>query len=306
MQQAIERAAHDGTDYEHAYRLLMSDGAVKYVHVVARTVRDESDNLEYVGALMDITARKQGEEALRTTQAELAHVTRVTTLGELTSSIAHEVKQPLTAVVANGNACLRWLAAQPPNLEEARQAVGRIIKDGHRAGDVIGRIRALVKKTPPQKEWLDLDDILREVIALARGEVNRNHVSLQTQFSEELPLVRGDRIQLQQVILNLVMNGIEAMSGVNEGTHELLIHSSQNGANGVLVMVCDNGVGLDTETLAHLFDAFYTTKPTGLGMGLAISRSIIEAHGGRLWAEPNAPHGAVFQFTLPVEEERVP
>jgi PAS domain S-box-containing protein len=305
VRETLECAVHDGKDWDLEHRLLMPDGEVKYVHVVARAVRDESDNLEFVGALMDITARKQGEEALRTAQAELAHVTRVTTIGELTASIAHEVNQPLTAIVTNGNACLRWLAAQPPNLEEAREAVERIIKDGHRASEVIARIRALVKKTPPQKEWLDIYEIILEVIALARSEVQRHRVALQTQFSADLPRVHGDRIQLQQVLLNLIMNGIEAMSGVQPEPRELLVQSGNDGSNRVLIAVRDNGIGLDPKHLAHLFDAFYTTKPTGLGMGLAISRSIIEGHGGRIWAEANAPHGAVFQFTLPVEEERV-
>jgi PAS domain S-box-containing protein len=303
VRETVERASLDGKDFEHAYRLLMPDGSGKYVHVVARAVGEESDSIEFIGAVMDITARKQGEEALRIAQAELAHVTRVTTLGELTSSIAHEVNQPLAAIVTNGNACLRWLAGQPPNLEEARLAVGRIIKDGHRASEVIGRIRALVKKTPPQKEWLDINEILFEVIALARSEVQRHRVSLQTQLSGDLPLVRGDRIQLQQVVLNLVINGIEAMCGVNERPRQLRVRSEKDGVNGVLVAVRDSGIGLDTETLAHLFDPFYTTKSTGMGMGLAISRSIIEGHGGRIWAEPNAPQGAVFQFTLLAEDE---
>ncbi|MCW3094660.1 MAG: protein kinase [Chthonomonadaceae bacterium] len=305
VRQTIERAASERCGFDFEHRLRMSDGSVKYVRVVAHpSTSDEPGGLLFVGAVTDITESKQAVEALRTAQVELAHVTRVTTLGELTSSIAHEVNQPLTAVVSNGNACLRWLAAQPPNLDEARQAVGRIIKDGHRASEVVGRIRALVKKTPPRRDWLDINEILLEVIALANGEVQRHHVSLQTQLSLDLPRVRGDRIQLQQVILNLVINGIEAMSGVNVETRQLWIRSRQHGANGALVMVCDSGTGLGTETLAHLFDAFYTTKPAGMGMGLAISRSIIEAHGGRLWAEPNAPQGAVFQFTLSAEDER--
>jgi two-component system sensor kinase FixL len=253
----------------------------------------------------DITERKHAEEALRKAQAELAHVTRVTTLGELTASIAHEINQPLAAVVTNGNACLRWLAGQVPNLEEARQALGRIIKDGNRASQVIGRIRALVKKTAPRKDWFNINEVILEVIALARSEVRRNHVSLRSQLSEHLPLVVGDRIQLQQVILNLITNGIEAMRGVSEGSRDLLISSGRFESNGVLVLVRDSGIGLDSVNLDHLFDSFYTTKPDGMGMGLAISRSIIEAHGGRLWATPNAPQGAVFQFTLPPAREKV-
>ena len=253
----------------------------------------------------DITERKQAEAALQKAQSELAHVTRVTTLGELTASIAHEVNQPLAAVVTNGNACLRWLARQPPNLIEAQQAVERIIKDGHRASEVIGRIRTLVKKAPQRKDRVDINDIIREVIALAQGEVYRNRVSLMTQLSDGLPLVLGDRIQLQQVILNLIINGVEAMSGQKENPRELVINSRKDDSSGLLVAVRDSGIGLESVKLEQLFDAFYTTKREGMGMGLAISRSIIEAHGGRLWATANSPHGAVFQFTLPAEGERV-
>jgi signal transduction histidine kinase len=220
------------------------------------------------------------------------------TMGELTSSIAHEVNQPLTAIVTNGNACLRWLAVDPPNLDEAREVVGRIIKDGHRASEVVGRIRALVKKSPPRKDWLDLNGIILDVIGLARNEMQRQRVSLKTQLSDDLPPVLGDRIQLQQVVLNLVMNGIEALSGVVDKTRELLVSTGRHESNGVLVAVRDSGIGLDSEALDYLFDAFFTTKPDGMGMGLAISRSIIEAHGGRLWATPNELQGAIFQFTL--------
>ena len=252
----------------------------------------------------DVTERKQAEEALHKAQAELAHVTRVATLGEMTASIAHEVNQPLAAVVTNANACLRWLAHQPSNLAEARQAVGRIIKEGNRASDVIGRIRALVRKSPPRKDWLDINEILLEVIALSKSEVRRNRVALKPQLSDDLPLVLADRIQLQQVVLNLIMNGLEAMSGVVDRSRELHVSSVRHESNGILVAVQDSGKGIEPESLDHLFDAFFTTKPDGMGMGLAISRSIIEAHGGRLWASSNAPQGAVFQFTLPADGEK--
>ena len=253
----------------------------------------------------DITERKRAEEALHKAQVELAHVTRVATLGEMTASISHEVNQPLAAVVTNANACLRWLARQSPDLDEARAAVERIIRDGSRASEVIGRIRALVKKSPPQKDWLNINDIILEVIALARNEMHRNRVSLQTRLSDDVPLLHGDRIQLQQVILNLIINGIEAMNGIDEGRRELIVSTERetNGSNGLLIAVRDSGVGLNSENLEHLFDPFYTTKPDGMGMGLAISRSIIEAHGGRLWATLNTPCGAVFQFTLPQNSE---
>jgi two-component system, LuxR family, sensor kinase FixL len=253
----------------------------------------------------DVTERKLAEEALHKAQSEVAHVTRVATLGEMTASIAHEVNQPLAAVVTNANACLRWLARETPNLAEARDAVSRIIKEGNRASDVIGRIRALVKKAPPLKHSVDINEIILEVITLSRGEVHRNLVKFGHQLSDDLPLVFADRIQLQQVILNLIMNGIEAMSGVVDRSRELHISSGRHDSNGVLVAVRDSGKGIAPESLDHLFETFFTTKPDGMGMGLAICRSIIEAHGGRLWASPNSPQGAVFQFTLPPGSEKM-
>jgi signal transduction histidine kinase len=234
-----------------------------------------------------------------TAQAELAHVNRVTTMGQLVASIAHEVNQPVAAVITNAHAALRWLGAQPPDLEEGRQAIGHIIKDGNRAGEVIDRIRALMKKAPPRNDQLDINEIILEVIALTRSEVLRNGVSLKTLLAKDLPLIQGDRVQLQQVILNLIVNAAQAMSGVSERSRELLIGSGKDASIGVLVTVRDSGPGLNPESFDHLFDAFYTTKPGGMGMGLSICRSIIEAHGGQVWATANAPHGAIFQFTLP-------
>jgi C4-dicarboxylate-specific signal transduction histidine kinase len=233
-------------------------------------------------------------------KAQLAHIARVTTLGELTASIAHEVNQPLAATVINGNASLHFLAAQPPNLEEARQAIECIVKDANRASDVIARVRGLAKRTPPQKELLNVNETVHEIIMLTTSEIQNNHVSLRTQFSGDLPLIPGDRVQLQQVILNLILNAIEAMNGVAEGSRELLVSTAPDKSNMVLVAIHDTGPGLEPGKITSLFDAFYTTKRDGMGMGLAISRSIIEAHGGRVWAEPNTPRGAVFQFTLPV------
>jgi C4-dicarboxylate-specific signal transduction histidine kinase len=283
----------------------MPDGSVKHLHVVAHPSRDESGSLEFIGAVMDVTAAKRAEEELHQTRADLAHVTRVTTLGELTSSIAHEVNQPIAAVVTNGQAALRWLGANPPDLAEVQHALDRIINAGNRAGEVIDRIRALVKKAPPRKDRLDINEIILEVIDLAHSEVRRNRVALRAQLLSDLPPISGDRIQLQQVILNLIINASEAMSGVGEGPREVLVGSANDDPDGVLVTVRDSGPGLDAEHLDHLFDAFYTTKPNGLGMGLAISCSIIEAHGGRLWATPNVPRGAVFQFTLPADGDEV-
>jgi C4-dicarboxylate-specific signal transduction histidine kinase len=227
----------------------------------------------------------------------------VATLGELAASIAHEINQPLGAVVNNASACVRWLAAQ--NLEEARQSAARVIADGHRAGAIIGRIRALAQKAPPHKDWLDLNATIRDVIALARSEVHRHGVALETHLAAEVPLILGDRIQLQQVLLNLIMNAIEAMSGVGAGPRALWVSSERVATTEVLIAVRDSGPGLEPQHLDRLFDAFYTTKPHGLGLGLAISRRIIEAHGGRLWATANVPHGAVLQFTVPMGNEGV-
>jgi signal transduction histidine kinase len=228
------------------------------------------------------------------------------TLGELTASIAHEVNQPLAAIVTNGNATLRWLGGASPNLAEARQAVERIIKDSYRASELISRIRTLVKKAPPRNDLVDLNEVIIEVFALAQSEARRNRVSLQRQLKNDLPLVRGDRVQLQQVILNLIVNGLEAIAKSSDGARELIVSSDGDEEDRVIVAVSDSGEGLDAANSEHVFDAFFTTKPDGMGMGLAISRTIIEAHGGRLWATSNSPRGAVFQFTLPANAESAP
>jgi two-component system, LuxR family, sensor kinase FixL len=260
----------------------------------------------------DITERKRAEEELRRREAtlheaqmELAHANRVTTTGQLAASIAHEVAQPIAAAVTNANAALRWLGAQPPELGEVGQALGRIVNDGKRASDIISRIRALVRRGPPQKDQLDLNDTILEVVAVTRTELLRNGVALRTSLADGLPVIQGDRIQLQQVVLNLTLNALEAMSGSNEGPRELLISTKEEGTNGVLVAVHDSGPGLQPDSSERLFNPFYTTKPSGMGMGLSICRSIIEAHGGRVWATPNAPQGAIFQFTVPQQRESV-
>jgi PAS domain S-box-containing protein len=284
------------------------DGSTRYVSVSGLPVFDETGRfVGYRGVGRHITERKRAEEALRSVQAELAHANRVTTMGQLTASIAHEINQPICATVTNAEAALRWLGRRPPDLEEVRQTLGRIISDGGRAGDVIGRIRALIKKAPPRKEGLEINEAILEVIALTRGEVVQSGVSVRTQLAEGLPLIQADRVQLQQVILNLIINAVEAMSGLGEGSRELVISTGRDASNGVLVSLRDSGPGLDPASLERLFDAFYTTKSGGLGMGLSICRSIIEAHWGRIWAGANEPRGAVFQFTLPVErDETVP
>jgi C4-dicarboxylate-specific signal transduction histidine kinase len=227
----------------------------------------------------------------------------VSKLGELTVSIAHEVNQPLAAVVNNGNACLNWLTSQPLNVEEAIEAVDDIIRAAKRASEVIGRVRDLAKKAPLRKMWLNINEAVLETIVLLRVEAEKSYVSLRTQLSDNVPLVLADRIQLQQVILNLITNAIDSISALNDGPRDLLVSTAKVGSNGLLVSVRDTGAGLPAEKFEEVFNAFYTTKPEGLGMGLAVSRSIIELHGGRLWATPNEPRGAVFQFTLPIGRE---
>jgi signal transduction histidine kinase len=258
----------------------------------------EESREEGVAFVLDLTERKRAEEALHKTEAEFAHVTRLTTLGELTASIAHELNQPLTAIVTNAKACLHWLTRDVPNFDEVREAAKRIARDGKRASDVISRIRALVRKTEFEKAPLDINQVIHEVISLAQHEAVQKGVTLRLELADDLPLVSGDRVQLQQVILNLIMNGVEAMASVADQGRELLVYSRQHGSDQVLIAVQDSGVGIDRENLKKIFDPFYTTKSQGMGMGLAISRSIVENHGGKLWALPNDGPGATFQFTL--------
>jgi len=302
----IDRVSQERKPFDFEHRLLMPNGSVKYVRVVGHpSIKEKSGNVEFMGAITDMTERKQSEEALEKAQAELAHVTRVATVGELTASIAHEINQPLAAIVNNANACLSWLTAN--NMEEAQASAEMICADGHRAGEIIGRIRALVKKAPPQKDWLDVNETIREVIALTRSELQRNGIALETRLSDNVhyvPLVFADRIQLQQVILNLIMNAVEAMSEMSDGRRQLLIRTDTDESEGIVVAVRDSGPGLKPEDLHRLFTPFYTTKPQGMGLGLAICRSIIESHGGRLWVTANLDRGVAFQFTLPTSRER--
>lgn len=285
----------------------MPDGSKRYVSVSGMPVFDDDGRfVGYRGVGRHITERKQAEQALREAQAELAHVNRVTTMGQLAASIAHELNQPIGAAVINAQAALRLLSANPPDLEEVRQALSQIVESGRRAGEVMSRVRALVKKTPPRGSRFDLNEAILDVIALTRSEMLKHGVALRTDLAAGLPSLDGDRVQLQQVILNLLMNAAEAMSDLGEETRELLISTQTDVAGGVLVAVRDSGPGLDAASAHRVFEAFYTTKPEGLGMGLAICRSIIEAHGGRLWASANEPRGAVFQFTLPPRQKTAP
>ena len=276
------------------------------VPVLVGPVALEGRRKEGVAFVLDLTERKraeaeahESERRYREIEMELAHANRVATMGQLTASIAHEVNQPIAANVTNAHAALRWLDRRPPNLEEARQALARIVRDGNRAGTIIGRIRDLIKKAPSRKDRVDINEAIWEVITLCRGAAVKNGVSVQAQLEENLPLIDGDRVQLQQVILNLIINAIEAMGGVSRGARELRICTGINAPHCVLVAVRDSGPGLDPARVEHLFDAFYTTKSNGMGMGLSICRSIIEAHGGRIRAMPNIPQGATFEFTLP-------
>jgi len=250
-----------------------------------------------------VSRRKRAEEVLRQTRADLAHIQRVTTMGELAASISHEVMQPLAAVVTDSQAALRWLGAHPPDLDEVRQALDRALIGGRRAAEIIGRIRTLIKKEPLRKDALEINKAIVEVIDLTRGEVMKNKVRVQAQLAEGLPLIQGDRVQLQQVILNLIINAVEAMSGVSEGARELLIGTGKDGSGSVLVTVQDSGPGLNPGSCERLFDSFFTTKPGGMGMGLSICRSIVEAHGGRIWTTPNAGPGITLQFTLPINDQ---
>ena len=286
-----------GTAQPYEKELFRKDGT--RVPVLVGAAAFEGGSGEGVGFVLDLTDRKRAERAYTQVQMELAHANRIATMGQLSASIAHEISQPLGAALSYANAASHWLAAQPPNLEEVRRDLSFIVQSGVRASEVIDRIRALVKKAPPRKDRLEINEAILQVIALAQNEMASKGISLRTQLAEALPATQGDRVQLQQVILNLLINAIEAMSGMSEGPRELLISTAKTDSEGVLVAVRDSGPGLAPESVDRLFESFYTTKPGGLGMGLSICRSIIEAHHGRLWATANTPHGAIFQFTLP-------
>jgi NO-binding membrane sensor protein with MHYT domain/signal transduction histidine kinase len=302
VKQTIERAAQDGEDFDHEYRLVMPDSSVKYVHVVAHALGDESGTIEFIGAVMDVSERKRDEEALRQSQAELAHVNRVTTMGELTASLAHEVNQPIAAAVTDANTCLRWLMRDPPDVEEARAAAARVVKDATRAAEIINRVRLLFKKSPAERELVDINEVIPKMIVLLYSEAARYNISVQAELAADLPHIIGDPVQLQQVIMNLIVNSIDAMKDV-DGARELIIRSQRTENGQVLVSVIDTGVGLPQQHASKIFNAFFTTKSHGTGLGLRISRSIVESHGGRLWAAENSPRGASFCFTLPAKLE---
>ena len=295
----IERARGADTDFECEYRLLMTDESVKYLHMVAHGTRDEDGRLEYTGAVQDVSARRLSEQALGKAQSELAHVVRATALSALTASITHEVNQPLSGIITNASTCLRMLAADPPDVAGARETARRTIRDGNRASDVIARVRALFSKKEPAIEAVDLNEVTREVMSLSLSDLQRNRVVLQSELAQDLPAITGDRIQLQQVILNLLRNASDAMVDVHDRPRQLLVRTEREDGDRVRVSVRDAGVGVDPHNVDKLLDAFYTTKTDGMGIGLSISRSIIERHHGRLWAQANDGPGATFSFSIP-------
>ena len=302
VQRLIDQGLREEKGWDLEHRLLLPGGVVKHLHVVAHPLRQETGELEFVGAIMDVTASKLAQEALHKAQSELAHVSRLMTLGELTS-IAHEVSQPLAAIVTNGEASLRWLKRSPPEIEEIRSGLQRIIGDARRASDLIHRIRTLSRKVEPEQVPLDLNQVVDEATRLVEREVLSHRVALRLDLAPDLPAVRGDRVQLQQVIINFLVNGVQAMATVDERPRELLVRSRRTEDEQALVAVRDSGTGIDPEHAARLFDPFFTTKANGMGLGLSICRSIIETHGGRLWASPNVGPGATFQFSLPLADE---
>jgi PAS domain S-box-containing protein len=297
----VEQARNGAADFEWQYRLLMPDQSIKYMHAVAHATRDQNGQLEYIAAVRDVTARRLSDEALDKARSDLAHVSRVMSLGALTASIAHEVNQPLSGIITNASTCVKMLDADPPNVDGARETAKRTIRDGRRAADVITRLRALFGKKEAATELVDLNEATREVIALSLSELERNKVITRTELADELPFVTGDRVQLQQVIINLLRNGSDAMSAVDDRPRELLFKTELDENDCVRLSVRDAGTGLDPQTLDQLFRSFYTTKADGMGIGLSVSRSIIENHRGRLWATPNDGPGVTFSFSIPID-----
>jgi PAS domain S-box-containing protein len=299
----VDLAQDGGHDFEWHYRLLMPDDSIKYLHAVAHATRDQDGQLEYIATVQDVTARRLTEEARDKARSELAHVARVMSLGALAASIAHEINQPLSGIVTNANTCLRMLAADPPNVEGARETARRTMRDGNRATDVITRLRGLYSKKDPLPESMDLNEATREVIALSLSQLQRNQVILRQELADDLPLVTGDRVQLQQVILNLIGNATEAMSAVDDRPRELLIRTERDEDDRVRLTVKDVGVGFAPYAADRLFESFYTTKTDGMGIGLSVSRSIIDAHQGHLWAALNDGPGCTFSFAIPRRAE---
>jgi C4-dicarboxylate-specific signal transduction histidine kinase len=327
MDQTLGKAIRGGQDYEVDYRIVSGDGSLQYIHSVGHPVVNDSGEVSEIrGVIIDVTEqhqarvdleeayaalkaevaeRQRAQEAFSQAQAHLAHVNRVMTMAQLTASIAHEVNQPLAAVVTSANACERWLTGNAPNIEKARDALGRIVKAGMMASEVIARNRALFQNSAPERQRLDVNEVIGETTELLTYEATKNGIFLQTELAPDLPLVMADRVQLEQVLVNMVMNGLDAVKAAADGSGEVRISSRLENPKMILITVEDSGVGLNAELVEKVFSPFFTTKRNGLGMGLSISRSIVESHGGRLWAAPGPSRGATFQFTLPAEVRNV-
>jgi signal transduction histidine kinase len=301
----VEFARRTGANLDYEIRLRLPDASVKYLRTISHGSRDENGRMEVIGAVQDVTARRLSEQALGRARSDLAHVARVATLGALTASIAHEVNQPLSGIITNASTCLRMLDANPPDVDGARETARRTIRDGNRASDVITRLRSLFSKKEFHLEPLDLNEATREVIALSLSELQRNRVIVQSDLADDLPLITGDRVQLQQVLMNLLLNASDAMVGVNDRPRHLLIRTESEGGDHVRATVRDAGVGIERQGMDKVFDAFYTTKSGGMGIGLSVSRSIVERHRGRLWVEPNDGPGATFAFSIPSNLDRI-
>jgi C4-dicarboxylate-specific signal transduction histidine kinase len=299
----LKEAVAQKRDFAMEFRVLLPDGTVKYVENTGHPIfSTRGEFLEMVGSTIDVTERVRAQEEherLRQLETDLAHLNRLSIMGELTASLAHEILHPIATARNNARAGMRFLEMSPPNLDEVREALACVVRDTDRGKDIVSRIRDHIKKAPPREESVDLNEAIDEVIVMVRNATDRNRVSVRTSLMEQMAFVRGDRVQLQQVVLNLILNAVEAMTSVEEGERELLISTELNQKSGILVAVRDTGPGVDRENLDQIFKPFYTTKPSGIGMGLSICRSIIDAHGGQLWAEANQSRGSVFRFTLP-------
>jgi PAS domain S-box-containing protein len=294
-----EKMSTKSDDFELEHRIVMADGSIKNLRIVVHAVMGEAGGRQFIGAVMDVTSFKEAQERLRKAQAELAHAARLSTLGELAASIAHEVNQPLMAIVTNAESCLLWLTREQPNCEKAREAAERIVKNGHRAGDVVKSIRALVRKSDAEMVALDINQVIGDTLDLMQSELRRRGISLETRLTSPLESIKGDRTQLQQVIVNLIMNAIEAMDTFPTSARTLRVVSEFDEKGDVFASIEDTGPGIAAGLLERIFDPMFTTKPTGLGLGLSICHSIIDGHAGRLWVVPNPIGGSIFRFCLP-------